>query len=513
MYFRIYISLFFFLIFSPKYAVSAHSGSHCRNVATVKEAESGQFNFSPLAREIYRNVLDLRFDEARSRLNVLKRQEPDNLIALFLEHYIDFLTVLIEDKRSDYNRLVKQMNPRLAKIARGNARSPYHLYIQAEIRLQWAVLRARYGDYISGLNEVKRAHALLLENQRRHPDFMANRKSLGVLHALVGNVPGEYRWGLKVLSGLSGTVEQGMQELESVLAFAKQHDFVFEEETLVIYAYLQLHLKNNKNEAWKTLNSGKLNPKTGPLAAFALANMAMRTGRNDEAIRLLEQCPTGNNLHPFPYRLYLLGIAKMNRLDPDANLSLETFVRTFTGENGVKETFQKLAWFHLLAGNPGGYVTNMTLVKTRGNDRSEPDKSALREARSGEMPDARLLKARLLFDGGYYQRAYDLLKDAGAAYAKPGKSNLEYTYRLGRITHELGYTREALRFYTQTIDAGAQKPWYFACNAALQLGMLYEQQRDPRQARMAFNRCLDINPEEYAGSLHARAKAGLARLK
>jgi hypothetical protein len=43
--------------------------------------------------------------------------------------------------------------------------------------------------------------------------------------------------------------------------------------------------------------------------------------------------------------------------------------------------------------------------------------------------------------------------------------------------------------------------------------MLYEQQRDPRQARMAFNRCLDINPEEYAGSLHARAKAGLARLK
>lgn len=476
-------------------------------------ARASDFNFSPLARQIYQKIFDLRFTEARAGLETLKQQEPGNLIVLFLENYLDFLTVLCGDKRSDYTRLVKQMHPRLAKIARGNPRSPYFLYTQAEIRLQWALLRARYGDYLSSLKEVRKAYDLLLENQRRHPGFMANRKSLGVLHALIGNVPKEYRWGLKTLGGMNGTVEQGMAELESVLAHARQYDFAFSEEALVAYAFLQLHLKNDKNKAWQTLNSGVLNPKASPVAAFVLAGMAMRTGRNDEAIRLLEQCPEGAAYHAFPYRYYHLGMAKLNRLDADAGRIMEKFVQVFEGETGLKETYQKIAWSHLIRGDRGGYLNNIQLVKTRGNDRSEPDKAALREARSGEIPDIRLLKARLLFDGGYYRRAFDILKNAGAAYTGTGKTGLEYAYRMGRITHELGDTPAAIRYYTETINAGAKQPWYFACNAALQLGLLYEQNNDFAAARIAFRRCLNIKPDEYAGSLHARAKAGLARVR
>ena len=109
-------------------------------------ASAPDFNFSPLARGVYQKIFCLRFAEARAGLEALKTQESGNLIVLFLENYLDFLTVLCGDKRSDYTRLVKQMNPRLAKIARGNSRSPYFLYTQAEIRLQWALLRARYGD-------------------------------------------------------------------------------------------------------------------------------------------------------------------------------------------------------------------------------------------------------------------------------------------------------------------------------------------------------------------------------
>lgn len=477
------------------------------------ENNTSDFNFSPLARQIYQKIFDLRFTEARASLETLKTQEPGNLIALFLENYLDFLTVLCGDKRSDYVRLVKKMNPRLAKIARGNPRSPYFLYTQAEIRLQWALLRARYGDYLSSLNEVKKAYDLLLENQRRHPGFMANRKSLGVLHALVGNIPKEYRWGIKALSGMSGTVEQGMAEMESAMAYARQHDFVFAEETLIACAFMQLHLKNDKQRAWQTLNCGILDPKNSPLAAFALASMAIRTGRNDEAIHLLEQCPEGPAYHAFPYRYYQLGIAKLNRLDPDADRALETFTRVFAGESGLKEAYQKLAWHHLIKGNLIAYQENINLVKTRGNDRSEPDKTALREARSGEIPDVRLLKARLLFDGGYYRRAFDILKNAGAGYTGTGKTGLEYAYRMGRITHEMGDTPAAIRYYTQTINAGAKQPWYFACNAALQLGLLYEQNKDFTAARISFRRCLDIKPDEYAGSLHARAKAGLARVR
>jgi tetratricopeptide (TPR) repeat protein len=155
----------------------------------------------------------------------------------------------------------------------------------------------------------------------------------------------------------------------------------------------------------------------------------------------------------------------------------------------------------------------MGYVKLKGAATSESDKTAQREAEKNEMPDQRLLKARLLFDGGYYQRAYDLLKNQASAYSNDRRKNLEYSYRLGRIAHKLNKTQDAIRLYTYAIDNGSKDPWYFACNAALQLGLLYEEKKDASNARTAFNRCLGMKPEEYTASLHAQAKAGLGRLK
>jgi hypothetical protein len=473
---------------------------------------AGYFEFSPATREAYHLVLSLRLDEGRQALLTARRSEPENLLQLLVENYADFLTVMVNDDKAEYQRLSRQMGPRLEAIARGDARSPYYRYAQAEIRLQRAVLAGRFNAYLAGLSDIKQAYALLEENQRRFPDFIANKKSLGVLHALVGNVPADYRWAVRALGGMSGTIEQGLAEVEEVLTYARHHDFVFREEALVAYAFLQLHLNNQSAAAWKVLQDGGLDHRSNPLAGYALANMAVRVGRTDEAIRLLRESPSGPPYHPFHYRSLLLGMAKLYRLDADADGPLREFIAGFKGGNGLKEAYQKLAWHHLVQGNPGGYHTYINLVRHKGSARSEPDKAALREAKSGELPDARLLRARLLFDGGYYQRAYDLLKNAEADYASNRRLALEYTYRSGRIAHKLGRNAEAIVLYGRTIENGARDPWYYACNAALQLGLLYEALGDRLQARLAFKRCLKIEPDDYAGSLHTKAKAGLNRV-
>ena len=474
-------------------------------------APAGTFEFSPLARDAYRKIFSLRLSEATATLAELRRREPNNLIAPLVENYHDFLMVLVNDDRAEFNRLAKNMEPRLARISRGDRKSPWYLFSQAEIRLQWAVLNGKYNAYLSSLSDIKQAYALLEQNRKEHPDFMPNLKSLGVIHALVGAVPEEFRWTVKAMSGIQGTVEQGMRELRSVLEHAGRHDFVFEDEVRVSVVFLQLNLENERSEAWSILSSGKLEPAKNPIAALAMASLAMRTGRNDEAVRLLESCPEGGAYHPFPYRYFLLGIAKLNRLDPDADKPLLAFLKKFKGESGVKEVYQKLAWHQVVQGNESGYRNYMKQVKTAGNDRSESDKAAQQEALRGEVPDTRLLRARLLFDGGYYQRAWDLLRDAGGAYS--GKQSLEYGYRLGRIAHELGKTEQAERLYAQTIESGSKDPAYFACNAALQLGILHEEQGNKAKAADAYRRCLELKPEEYRAGLHAKAKAGLERIK
>jgi hypothetical protein len=281
----------------------------------------------------------------------------------------------------------------------------------------------------------------------------------------------------------------------------------------VAYSYLQLHLNNKNETAWKTMIEGLKDHKTNPLAMFALANVGMRTGHNDEAIKLLEQMPTGTQYQPFPYRYFLLGIAKLYRLDTDANQFLQQFLNNYKGQFGIKEAYQKLAWFQVLKNDQQGYWNYIYQAKIQGITRADTDKAADREANKGEMPDIQLLKARLLFDGGYLQRAYDLIKNNETQFAKFEKTQLEYLYRMGRICHKLNKSQEAINYYSQTIEKGAQKPWYFACNAALQLGLLYEDRKEWANARAAYQRAVKIDTEEYSASLHARAKAGINRVK
>lgn len=475
---------------------------------------TGVFELSTATRSAYEKIISLRFEEARTEIEALKKSEPNNLMPYFIENYLECASAVLNDSEDEYRRGVKKMDKRLDKLSSGDNTSPYYLYCQAEVRLQWAVLRGRYGDYLSCITNVKNSYSLLEENQRRFPDFVANKKSLGLLHAIVGNVPSEIKWAVTGLGGMKGTIQQGVGELEELLNYARYHpEFMFGIEAYVAYSYLQLHLNNKNETAWKTMTEGLKDHKTNPLAMFALANVGMRTGHNDEAIKLLEQMPTGAQYQPFPYRYFLLGIAKLYRLDTDANQALQQFLNNYKGQFGIKEAYQKLAWFQLLKNDQQGYWNYIYQAKIQGITRADTDKAADREANKGEMPDVQLLKARLLFDGGYLQRAYDLIKNNETQFAQYEKTQLEYLYRMGRICHKLNKSQEAINYYSQTIEKGAQKPWYFACNAALQLGLLYEDRKEWANARAAYQRAVKIDTEEYAASLHARAKAGINRVK
>ena len=476
-------------------------------------ASVDNFTLSPAIEQAYQKALSLRFSEAEYDLYRIKQEDPNNLMVHFVENYIDIIKVFLNENKAEFKRLQKNKDYRLNAIRQGNDNSPYYLFTQAEIKLQWALVRIKFEEYFTALTEVRSAYKMLEKNQRLFPEFVPNKRSLGVLHALVGTIPDNYKWGLKLLSGMDGTIEQGKQEIEEVLQYARQNEFVFEEETLVMYALLLLHLKNESEEAWSLIKSSKLNPKQSPLACFALANVAIRTGHNDEAIEILSQRPTGRQYHPYHYLDFLLGLAKLYRQDDDANLYLKAYIQNFKGQNYIKEAYQKLAWYHLLKDNVVQYKSNMALALTRGNAFIGADKTAMKEANYGIVPDQNLVKARLLFDGGYYAKAYQLLANRSAIEYQHKIHRLEFTYRLGRITHKLQKSKEALDHYQATIEKGRDEPWFFACNAALQSGIIYEKKGDAVKAKEFYKLCLSIKPEEYKSGLHQKAKAGLNRLR
>lgn len=466
----------------------------------------------PTARNIYLQVVSLRLSEARREMQALRKDEPLAPYIYLLENYIDFVQAVLDDQEASTRYFYQQIATRLQSVQAVRDPSPWQRYAEAEMRLQQAALLGRAGKYLPCVQETRRACALLEENRRLFPHFALNRKSLSLVQALLGAIPDEFRWAAEWLSGIKGSVWEGISELELLLAEGAPETRFFEEEIRLAIAFLRLNLLEDKEGAWRILQSKHWNAPQNPLAAYSLAVVAARSGRNDEAIHLLEACPNGEAFHPFWQRYYLLGTLKMNRLDNDADQPLRLFARHFLGETGRWEACQKIAWHALLWGDTAEYRIWMNRIASAKRPQSEQDQAAWREARQGRPPNPTLLRARLLFDGGYYEQAYKSLTQYPAQQYS-GDDALEYSYRLARINHALTHWDEAERYYLQTIEQGAQKPAYFACQAALQLGILYEHTQRCQQAKTAYQTCLSLKPQQYRISLHTKAKAGLARLQ
>ena len=67
------------------------------NGVAENRSGSGYFYFSANARAAYDAMLALRFHEARNTLLTMQREEPDNLLAVFIENYAECLEIFIDD--------------------------------------------------------------------------------------------------------------------------------------------------------------------------------------------------------------------------------------------------------------------------------------------------------------------------------------------------------------------------------------------------------------------------------
>lgn len=474
---------------------------------------AGHFEFTPKLTDAYEKAISIQFVEAKRLVEEVKVEDPNNVLVYYVENYIDFLKIYIDEDYAEFEKLEPNKEYRLKKLKEGDASSPYYLYTQAEVRLQWAVARAKFKEYRTAMFEVRNAYLKLEKNNKKFPDFIANKKSLGILHSVVGAVPPNYKW-LVGLAGMSGTIEQGRREIKEVMDYAHTHpEFIFEDEAIIMYSLLILHLGNESAEAWRVIQSGSLDASKNPLICFAQASVAQYTGKGDQVIKILERRPQGSQYHPFHFLDYMLGLAKLYRQDNDAGFYLNKYVINFRGRNYIKECYQKIAWFELLNGNEAGYKKNMAKVMTKGKADIDGDKNALRAAKSGIVPNVTLLKARLLFDGGFLNKANNLLSPLSESSFAKNEDQLEFRYRKGRVLQELSEYDEAIMDYNITIEKGSNLPYYFACRAALEAGIIKETEREYTAARAYYNKCLGIYPDQYQNSLHAKAKAGLNRVK
>lgn len=476
------------------------------------KASAGQFEFNAQMQQAYNHIIALRFDPGREIIQVEKEQNPENVFPIILENYIDFLHVFITEEKDLFDKLSVHKAQRLKNIEKADAHSPFYHWSRAMIHLQWAFARLKFGESFTAAIELRRAFLLLERNIQTYPDFLQNEVGMGLLQALVGSIPPNYQW-LVRLASMHGTVAQGRERLYAVLEQTQTHAQYrhLNHESLFFLSFIEMNLMANNTGLDRLLPYFEQVESDNLLMHYAYANLLMRAGRNESATNLLEKRPHGELYFPFYYLDYLLAEAKLRKLETDvAAQYYKIFLDEFMGINYKADAIRKLGWIALIHGDHTAYLNYMQQLKHFDAGTVGADHQAIREATLAQPPNIVLLRAQLLFDGGYYDAALQELENFRFDNELEG---LTYHYRLGRIYHESGNTAMAIRFYRQTIELGANKPEYFAANAALKLGELFEQLGHLDAARQYYAECLNMKPDEYRSSIHGKAKAGLGRLE
>lgn len=470
------------------------------------------FDFNANCQEAYGHIMALRLIKGKELIQKEKQNHPDNDFIPLLENYHDYILLLCSPDKTLFDQAKKAKSGRLDRLSSGDSHSPYYLWAQAQVNLQWALLRGRYEEYLPAAFEIKKANGLLQESVKSFPNFLPSQMALGMVQAVLGSLPSSAQKALATV-GVKGDTDRGKLMLEKTTKGLNQTTYaVFYDEAVFYLSQVYVNITKEPNSYQKIAALSNPISDQSLLKTYILAYTALKTGKNEQAIGHLQDRPGGTGYQNYPYLTYLHALAKMNRLDKDAAKLFQQFIAENKQEAFTKDAYLRLAWCALLSGDKSGYNTYVGKVKAEGSAYDEKDKQAIKEV--NEAPQHKeLLKSRLLYDGGYYQQAKQCLVRLDPNKLPLLRDKIEFCYRYARVFHDTNNPKNALKFFKSAIDLGGSSSYYYAANSALLSGNIYEEQKNYQQAALFYQQAIGMKNYPYEGSIKSRAKEGLNRVK
>lgn len=471
------------------------------------------FDFNATCEKAYADITSLRLNSGRQWVNEIRKENPDNLIADFLDNYIDFFTLFFNEDPQEYEVLKPHFSERLTKLEEGPDSSPFYKYSQAVVTLQKAAVAIKFGERWSAGWDFKRAFGLIKDNRKAFPDFTPNNLIYGPMEVAAGTIPSGYKW-LASLFGMKGSIKDGMQKVRSFVNGNDKWRNIFYNEAAFYYCYLMYYIENKPDEASRYVTDHKLDVVNNHLFTYMTANLSINNKKTDFGKSVVLNRNTSPEYLTTATWDFELGYAAMRHLDlADAATHFENFTRNFKGKFYLKDVYEKLSWIYYLQGKKAAAEAARQNVIKKGNTDTDADKKANKDAKEGKWPNPLLLKVRLLNDGGYNKEALALLNGKNTESFTLPEEKLEFAYRVARIYDDSGHDNEAIQAYLSAIKLGTGRKEYYAARAALQIGYIYERQGKKAMAITFYQQCLDMEDHEYKDSLDQRAKSGIARCK
>ncbi len=466
-------------------------------------SQADGLNWSRPISQAHELILQYKLNEAESVLNKL----PDSPVKAYLLNLGDFMRMVYSEDYTVYQKYLEAREQRtewIERLPNGDAEKAFYL---ADLKLQEALFKIRFGDYLSGLYALWQAQKQMTDFAKLDGQILPFLKPKGIVNILIGLTPDKYKWAIN-LAGFKGDAETGITELTKL----SESEGPMHDEALIILGYLYAYPLQSPHDAIDCFTKVLKKHPESLLAKFMLATSMNKAHQGDSAISILEKLKR-EEMDRLPNIYYLMGDVYLQRGSFGlAKNNYQRFIDTYKGKGFKKDAFTKIAVCYQLEGN----TSKAELWKEKASNHeqavTEPDKNA--EVLLSELSTypAGLLKARLLTDGGYWDSAQEALQSINDPEKLTARWSSEYYYRKARLSHLEKNFNEANTDYERALSIADQQPWYIGANAALQLGIIYKGKGMNSEAVVYFKKAKEFDNHPYKSSIDSKADLELRQM-
>lgn len=459
-------------------------------------------------------IHEFRFDEAELIIQSETELNPHNIALPWLTESIVFLKLFISEDEALYKSSSKAWSNLISQMEKVHFNNAWYRHVLSDMHIHRGLMRLKFNDNLAAGVDLQNAFKYLKDNRKMFSSFLPDNKNYGLLACLLSAVPAKYQV-LTKLIGMQGNMAEGLKELETYLHSDqnyKEHVYL-KIEAAFIYAMIQCHVNEDSKTGWETIEQYTRNFRSSMLQTYMRSVMAGYNNMNDEMLEILKDRPAYHPKYPFYYIDYLTGMAKMHKLDPDAGIHFKIYTVKYKGRNYIKSAYKWLSWLAQIKGDEASAKTYYSLCRKHGYAIMEEDKHAEYEAEENLVWPQDLLKARMLFDGRYYEQSMKLLKAFKISEKDHIRFRLEHSFRKARIHHEKGEYEEALKLYASVSETGKKQIYFYAAYSALHTAFIYEKTGKKALAHMWYKKAKDdfSDNREFSASIEQKSKAGIKR--
>jgi len=471
-------------------------------------ASEAAYDINKRCQRAWMLIMDFEFENASKLLNQEISENPENYFAYYLDQTADAYRLFINGTEEEYELFVEEYERKRSIMDDHDEESPYYLACSSEMKIQLGLFNILEGEEFSGLKKMYSAYKEVYKNLDRFPDFEPSVKLDGFFDVAIGNLPPFVKWAVSFF-GVKADIEGGFDKLYQNFDKQKNDPGLNAESALFMIFTAKINKTPERVYSFThTLDSSIA--KTFVHQYFR-ANIAYRTGRNDEALEILLKMDKDKNEYTQLISDYLLGKVLMRKLNPQAKLYLERYLKNHKKLEYFREINYQLAMYYLFFDDESNYKKYRNLTIDEGMDLQERDREALYDAQIVEPPLKNLKKAQFLFNGGYIDESQQFFNQIKPDHIKYPVQKLDYLLLKAKMAEKTKNIDDAIKIYKQVIELGEDEEYSNACEAAMLLGYIYKDQGQIIQADSYFKKSQKLYNSDYYEYIEDKARKGKSK--